>query len=73
MLLGSLFLNFQSLGSRLKNGIKKIKQASRNKILPAIAQKFPMLDIKNPSADNMKKIQPIRFIVLFFIFGPLIF
>ena len=50
----------------LKKGIKKTKQATKKKILPNIAQKFPMLEIINPTADMINKIQPKRLIWLFF-------
>jgi|TARA_B100001996_G_scaffold59833_1_gene42640 hypothetical protein len=54
--------------SFLKNGIKKIIHATRKKILPNIAQKFPILDIINPKADIINKTQPIKLIFLLLIF-----
>jgi len=40
----------------------------KKKILPNIAQKLPMLDIINPMAEIINKIQPIKLIVLLLIF-----
>ena len=42
----------------------------KKKILPNIAQKLPMLDIINPMAEIINKIQPIKLIVLLLIFPP---
>ena len=42
----------------------------KKKILPNIAQKFPMLDIINPMAEIINKIHPIKLIVLLLIFSP---
>jgi len=59
-------MNYSS--SFLKKGIKKIKHATKKKILPNIAQKLPILEIQNPIADIIKSIQPKKLICLFFIF-----
>jgi len=40
----------------------------KKKILPNIAQKLPMLEIINPMAEIINKIQPIKLIVLLLIF-----
>jgi len=40
----------------------------KKKILPNIAQKLPILDIINPMAEIINKIQPIKLIVLLLIF-----
>jgi len=40
----------------------------KKKILPNMAQKLPMLEIINPIAEIINKIQPIRLIVLLLIF-----
>ena len=64
----SIFIEFSndyfSFSSFLKNGIRKIIQATRKKILPNIAQKLPMLDIINPIADIINKIHPTKLILL---------
>tara|TARA_Y100000992_G_scaffold256660_1_gene190235 strand:+ start:1009 stop:1218 length:210 start_codon:yes stop_codon:yes gene_type:complete len=52
----------------LKKGIKNIIHATKKNKLPNIAQKFPMLDTVKPIADTINKIQPSKFIFLFFIF-----
>jgi len=40
----------------------------KKKTLPNIAQKLPMLEIINPMAEIINKIQPIKLIVLLLIF-----
>ena len=42
--------------------------ATKKNRLPNIAQKFPILDIVKPMAEMINKIQPNKFIFLFFIF-----
>ena len=44
--------------------IKKTKQATKKNRLPNIAQKLPILDIINPTAEIINKIHPIKFSVL---------
>mgnify|MGYP001181927818 CR=1 FL=1 len=51
-----------------EKGIKKIIHATRKKTLPNIAQKLPILDITNPIADIINKIQPNKLIFLLLIF-----
>ena len=48
-------------------GIKNTKHATKKKILPNIAQKFPILETIKPIAEITKSNQPIKLIVLFFI------
>tara|TARA_B100001996_G_scaffold260740_1_gene203036 strand:- start:240 stop:416 length:177 start_codon:yes stop_codon:yes gene_type:complete len=54
------------LSSFLKKGIKNTKHAVKKNKLPNIAQKLPILDIINPTAEIININQPIKFIVLFF-------
>jgi len=51
-----------------KKGIKKIKQPKKKKRLPNIAQKFPKLEIINPTEDITKSIHPIKFRELLLIY-----
>ena len=57
----------------LKNGIRKIRHATKKKRLPNIAQKLPILDIVKPIADIINNIHPNKFMFLFFIFFDQIF
>ena len=50
-----------------QKALDRTTKATKKKILPNIAQKFPMLEIINPTADMINKIQPKRLIWLFFI------
>ena len=54
--------------SFLKKGIRKIIHAIKKKKLPNIAQKFPILEIIKPIDDKIKSIQPIKLILLLFIY-----
>ena len=47
--------------------------ATKKNRLPNIAQKFPILDIVNPIADTINKIQPKKLIFLLLIFFNQIF
>ena len=47
-----------------------MKQAAKKKILPKKDQKSPMLAIRKPKADMIKKIHPIKLIFLLFIKEP---
>jgi len=53
-------LTYQS-SSFLKKGIKNTKQATKKNILPAIAQKLPMLEVIKHTDETTNKSQPIRF------------
>ena len=48
----------------LKKGIKKTKHAKKKKILPAIDQKLPILDMIKQIEEIINKTHPKKFIVL---------
>ena len=52
----------------IKKGIKKTIHATKKNKLPNMAQKLPTLEIVKPIAEIINKIQPNKFIFLFFIF-----
>ena len=50
--------------SFLKNGIRKIKHATKKNTEPNIDQNEPTLAIINPIAETIKSIHPIKLILL---------
>ena len=50
------FLRYQPLR---KKGMMNTKQATRKNMLPAVAQKFPMLATINEAAESINKTHPI--------------
>ena len=53
-----------------KNGIKKTKQATKKNTDPTIDQKLPMEAMINPSAERIKRIQPMKLICLLLMATP---